>query len=105
MRRAVLVVLTAGLLLAQRGRSVDGTVTDLAGNKLPGSVVQVENTVTLNIQSYITRADGEYHFKDLSPDVDFVLRAHYKQWWSKEATLSKFREAREARINLVIPTE
>jgi len=90
---------------SQRSRSVSGTVTDLAGNTLPGTVVQCENTVNLNVQSYIARADGSYNFNQLSPDVDFVLKAHYKRWWSKPATLSKFNEKQQARIDLVIPVE
>ena len=98
-------MLLAGLALAQRARSVSGTVTDAAGNTLPGTVVQCENTVNLNVQSYIVRQDGGYNFKELSPDVDFVLKAHYKRWWSKPVTLSKFNEKHEAKIDLVIPVE
>lgn len=98
-------MLMAGLALAQRPRSVSGTVTDAAGNTLPGTVVQCENTVNLNVQSYIVRQDGGYNFNQLSPDVDFVLKAHYKRWWSKPVTLSKFNEKHDAKIDLVIPVE
>jgi len=105
MKRVGLLMLLAGLALAQRARSVSGTVTDAAGNTLPGTVVQCENTVNLNVQSYIVRQDGGYNFKELSPDVDFVLKAHYKRWWSKPVTLSKFNEKHEAKIDLVIPVE
>lgn len=105
MRRALLLGLIALLSTAQRSRTVSGTVTDAAGNALPGTVVQCENTVNLNIQSYIVRADGGYIFSNLNPDVEFVLKAHYKRWWSKPVTLSKFNEQQEAHINLVIPIE
>jgi len=93
------------LSVGQRGRSVSGTVTDAAGNTLPGTVVQCENTVTLNVQSYIVRQDGGYIFNQLNPDVEFILKAHYKRWWSKPVTLSKFNEDHDPRINLVIPVE
>jgi len=98
-------VLCLGPGLSQRARSVSGTVTDLAGNTLPGTVVQCENTVNLNVQSYIVREDGGYNFNQLSPDVEFVLKAHYKRWWSKPVTLSRFNENHAARIDLVIPVE
>ncbi len=109
MKRVVLLGLLGAFCLApgfsQRARSVSGTVTDLAGNALSGTVVQCENTVNLNVQSYIARADGGYNFSQLSPDVEFVLKAHYKRWWSKPVTLSKFNEKHEVRIDLVIPVE
>ena len=105
MKRFALTLLLTGLALGQRARSVAGTVTDAAGNTLPGTVVQCENLVNLNVQSYITREDGGYTFSQLNPDVDFVLKAHYKQWWSKPVTLSKFNENRHPRVDLVIPIE
>ena len=105
MKRAVLMLLLTGLAVGQRARSVAGTVTDAAGNTLPGTVVQCENAVNLNVQSYITREDGGYTFSQLNPDVDFVLKAHYKRWWSKPVTLSKFNENQHPRIDLVIPIE
>ena len=105
MKRLVLLVLLCGLALAQHARTVAGSVKDAAGNALPGTVVQIENMVTLNVQSYVTREDGEYGFQNLSSDVDFVLKAHYKRWWSKPVTLSKFNEKRQARIDLVIPVD
>ncbi len=35
-------------------RSVTGVVTDKRGNTLPGAALQLENTVTFSIMSYIT---------------------------------------------------
>ena len=105
MKRLAFALLLAGLVVGQRARSVAGNVTDAAGNMLPGTVVQCENTVNLNVQSYITREDGGYTFNQLNPDVDFVLRAHYKKWWSKPVTLSKFNESHNLRVDLVIPVD
>ena len=105
MKRAVFVALLAGLAMGQKARSVVGTVSDAAGNALPGTVVQCENTVSLEVRSYIAREDGGYVFKQLNPDVDFILKAHYKRWWSKPVTLSKFNEKHQARIDLTIPVE
>ena len=86
-------------------RTVTGTVTDKRGNALPGAVVQAENTVTLAVRSYITDKDGHYHFAQLSDEVDFTLRAHYRNYWSAPKTLSKFDASRHPEINLVIPID
>ena len=91
---------------AQSGiRGVTGIVTDKAGNSLPGTVVQLENTVTLSVISYITGKDGRYHFNGLSEDVNYGLRAKYRRYWSPKKTLSKFNSSRHPRIDLVIPID
>ena len=46
-------------------RLVSGVVRDASGNVLPASVVQLENELDLSIRSYITGADGRYHFSEL----------------------------------------
>jgi Carboxypeptidase regulatory-like domain len=110
-------VLRSGILVAlallaslpvesQNGpRPVTGMVTDKRGNTLPGAVVQLENTRSLVVQSYITQKDGRYHFDGLSEDVDYTLRARYRNYWSDSKTLSKFNGAARPEVNLIIPIE
>lgn len=86
-------------------RSVDGVVTDKAGNALPGAVVQVENTATLWMTSYVTGNDGRYHFVQLWTTVDYTLKARYRNHWSKPRTLSKFSNKEHSTIDLVIPID
>jgi hypothetical protein len=86
-------------------RAVSGVVTDKRGNSLPESVVQLENTVNLSVRSYITGKDGRYHFTGLSDDVDFTLKARYRNYWSESKTLSKFNSSAHPEVNLVIPVE
>lgn len=106
MARAALALALLALAMSGEGaRSVTGTVTDKRGNTLPGAVAQLENTVTLEVQSYIVHQDGEYHFKDMNPDVDFTLQAQYKGNFSKKATISKFDGRKEVKVNLMIPIE
>ncbi len=91
---------------AQSGiRGVTGVVTDKAGNSLPGAVVQLENTVTLSVISYITGQDGRYHFNGLSDDVNYTLRARYRKYWSAQKRLSKFNSSTYPRIELIIPID
>ena len=98
-------VLVLAAAAQDHSRAVSGTVTDKAGNSLPNAAVELENKVTLQIQSAITDHEGHYHFSNLNPDVEFTLIAKYKSYWSKKTTISKFNEQRAPVVNLVIPIE
>jgi hypothetical protein len=86
-------------------RSVTGVVTDKRGNVLPGAAVQLENTATLLIMSYITGKDGRYHFRNVNDDIDYTLKAKYRKYWSERKTLSKFNSSKHPVVDLVIPIE
>lgn len=95
----------APLLAQYHQRDVSGVVTDMRGNPLPKVAVQIENTGNLSVRSYITGKDGRFYFNNLNDDVDFTLKAKYRNWWSKTKTLSKFEEKRHPEIDLVIPVD
>ena len=84
----------------QNVRSVQGTVSDAADNAVSGAVVQLKNTKTLQIRSFITKEQGAYYFHGLSPDVDYELKAEYQGASSPTKTLSSFDSRKEAVINL-----
>ena len=86
-------------------RSLTGVVTDKKGNVLQGAAVQLENTATLFVVSYITGKDGRYHFNRLNDDIDYTLKAKYQSYWSRPKTLSKFNSSKQPELNLVIPIE
>lgn len=108
-KAAVLVLLLLAVSLPCRPQSgirdVAGVVTDKRGNTLPGVSVQLENTVTLSVMSYITGKDGSYHFNGLSDDVDYRLRAKYHKFWSAQKRVSKFNSSPHPRIDLLIPID
>jgi hypothetical protein len=83
-------------------RSVQGTVSDPDGNAVDGAVVQLKNTKTLQIRSFITKDQGSYYFHGLSPDVDYELRAEYRGPSSPTKTLSAFDSRKQATINLTL---
>ena len=83
-------------------RSVQGTLSDAAGNAVDGAVVQLKNTKTLQIRSFITKDHGSYYFHGLSPDVDYELRAEYQGASSPTKTLSAFDSRKQAVINLTL---
>lgn len=81
-------------------RSVQGVVRNAQGEAVNGAVVQLKNTKTLQIRSFITRDDGAYYFHGLSTDVDYELRADSDGASSSSKTLSSFDSRKEAVMNL-----
>ncbi len=81
-------------------RSIKGTVLDTTGKPAAGAVVQLKDTKTLQIRSYITLADGTYHFSGLSTNVDYELKADHEGKSSGAKTLSTFDSRRAATLDL-----
>jgi hypothetical protein len=112
LRRTAITVLllamvpAAASLFAQKknedanSRSVQGSVSDTDGNTVTGAVVQLKNTKSLQIRSFITKEQGQYYFNSLSPDVDYELRAMYNGQASPTKTLSSFDGRKQAILNL-----
>ena len=104
---AVLLLCAAGLFAQEKKkkgeettRSVEGVVTTAEDAPAVGAVVQLKNTKTLQIRSFITKQNGSYYFHELSPDVDYELKADYQGMSSGSKTLSSFDSRRTATINL-----
>ena len=83
-------------------RSVQGVVNAADDKAVNGAVVYLENTKSMQIRSFITQKDGSYYFHDLSPDVDYKLRAEYQGGSSSTHTLSSFDSSKNVFINLKI---
>src|SRR5450432_3833839 len=81
-------------------RSLEGTVTDASGNPVEKAVVQLKDTKSLQIRSFITAADGSYHFAGLSPNLEYELKAEYQGASSDRKTLSIFNSKKAPKINL-----
>jgi hypothetical protein len=81
-------------------KSVSGIVTDASGNPVPGAIVQLKNTKTLQVRSFIAKDMGEYFFMGLATDVDYELKAEANGKSSGTKTLSSFDSHAEAKINL-----
>lgn len=110
--RALCTLLAVVLLVATVGfaqkkgddpnRSVQGLVTGADDKPVAGAVVQLKNTKTLQIRSFISQETGTYYFHGLSPDIDYELQASDKQRGasSDTKTLSAFDSRKQAVINL-----
>jgi len=114
MRRQLIlasVVALLALVLGNSGkaqfkeRDVSGVVRDARGNPLPQVAVELENTGNLIVRSYITDKHGHYYFAGLIDDVDFTLKANYRNFWSRPKTLSKLNASAHPQVNLMIPID
>jgi hypothetical protein len=81
-------------------RDLEGVVTDAAGQRAAKAVVQLKNTKNLQIRSFITQADGSYHFMGLSPDVEYQVKAERDGASSSWKGLSVFNSKKTPVINL-----
>ena len=83
-------------------RMVQGTVTDAQDAPVAGAVVQLKNTKTLQVRSFITQEQGAFQFHGLDPNVDYALKAEYQGASSPVRTLSAFNSQKAPVINLKI---
>lgn len=81
---------------------MQGTVTTDGGEIAAGAEVQLKNTKSLQIRSYIAQKDGTYFFHGLSPDVDYEVKAQYKGVWSSTKTVSSFDSRKAVNLDLKI---
>jgi hypothetical protein len=81
-------------------RSLTGTVKDEKDNAVEGAIVQLKDTKSLQVRSFITKEDGTYHFHGLSTDVDYQVKADHQGATSGVRTLSVFDSRKSAIINL-----
>jgi hypothetical protein len=79
----ILVLASASALTGQKSkkeedssvRTLQGIVFDAGGNPVPGAVVQLKDTRTLQVVSFIAKEDGGYHFANLKNDIEYEVKA------------------------------
>ena len=77
-----------------------GTIRMLDDSLVEGAVVQLKNTKTMQVRSFITKADGVYQFQGLSTTIDYELKADSKGMTSGPRTLSTFDNRQRAIMHL-----
>jgi len=101
---AALLFCTAASFAQKKGkdqtRNVQGTVSAADDSVVNGARVYLENTKTLQVRTFYTQKDGNYYFHELSPDVDYKLRAEFEGATSSTKTLSSFDSRKDAVMNL-----
>ena len=81
-------------------RSVSGIVRDERGEPVRGAAVQLKDTKTLQVRSFIPLEDGSYRFHGLSTETDYELQASHNGTVSKKRRLSVYDSRKKAVINL-----
>jgi len=81
-------------------RSVEGVVLAPSGEFAEGAVVQLKDTKTLRIRSYITLEDGKYSFSGLSTETDYELHAKLEDQTSRTRRLTVYDSRKKANIDL-----
>lgn len=83
-------------------RSLQGTVKTPDDVPLEAAVVKLKNVKTLQVRSFITKADGSYTFGALSTNADYEIWADHAGQSSETRTLSVFDSRKIAIINLKV---
>jgi len=81
-------------------RSIEGTVLTKDGAPVPDATVLLKDTKTLQVRSYIARANGRYYFFGLSTDVNYELRAQANGMTSAIKTVSVFDSHKLVKLDL-----
>ena len=79
-------------------RAVTGTVTATDDKLVTGAVVQLKDMRTLQVRSFITLDDGQYHFSGLRIDIDYELSARSGELTATKK-LSLFDNRKQAVLN------
>ena len=71
-------------------RTLQGTVYDKDDKPAVGAVVQLKDVRTLQMRSYISKENGEYHFSSLKIDDDYEVEAKNNDLTSGPKKISIF---------------
>jgi Carboxypeptidase regulatory-like domain len=106
---AALALVCASTLPAQKNkqkqedataRTLKGIVFDPEGNPAAQAVVQLKDSRTLQVLSFITLEDGAYHFASLKQDADYQVKATHAGLTTGWKRLSIFDTRKVAEMNL-----
>jgi hypothetical protein len=86
--------------LGPRIRSLEGKVLSKSGSPVPGAIVLLKDTKTLQVRSFIAQQDGKYHFYGLSPDINYQVRAEAGDLTSPTKNISVFDSRSKIVVNL-----
>jgi hypothetical protein len=84
-------------------RSLTGTVSDKAGNKVANAVVHLKDIRSLAQRSYITSNDGTFRFGQLSGNSDYEVWATLDDKKTGSKSISSFDTKKEIDLALKLP--
>jgi hypothetical protein len=81
-------------------RTIEGVVTDANRGPVARAIVQLKDMRTLQIRSFVTQADGSYHFAGLRMDNDYEIKANLDDQASDTKRVSSFESRKIVTVNL-----
>jgi carboxypeptidase family protein len=110
---ALLLILACGSTLgAQKSkkedsstRTLQGTVVDPDGTPVQQAVVQLKDTRSLQVLSFITKEDGSYHFANLKNDIEYEVKAAHSGLSTDWKRVSIFDTRKIVVVNLKLGQE
>ncbi len=83
-------------------RSLSGRVTDTSHEPIRGAVVQLRNSDTREVVTYITDESGHYSFKRLDGNIDYDVWVIFRGQPSPTRSISKFDSHMVKVINFTV---
>jgi hypothetical protein len=84
-------------------RTVEGVVCSHEGAPIQGAVVYLQDSKSLAVKSYLSDAQGRFHFRQLSMGLDFDLWAELNGKRSKTKSISQFNSKTDLQFKLKLP--
>jgi hypothetical protein len=84
-------------------RTIEGMVSRKDGAPVQGAVVYLQDTKSLAVKSYLSDAQGQFHFRHLSMSLDYDLWAELNGKRSKTKSVSQFNSKPDLRYRLKLP--
>jgi len=84
-------------------RTVEGIVCSKEGAPIQGAVVYLQDSKSLAVKSYLSDAQGHFHFRQLSMSADFDLWAELNGERSKTKNISQFNSKTDLSYKLKLP--
>lgn len=80
--------------------TVDGMVQDKSGAPVQGAVVYLQDTKSMAVKSFLSDADGHFHFRHLPLSTDFGLWAELNGKRTKTKNISQFNSKPDLHFTL-----
>jgi Carboxypeptidase regulatory-like domain len=94
--------LAQSLQSSKSQRTLEGMVRDAAGQPLSGAIVYLENLSSLAVKTYVTSADGDFHFGQVGMDSDYEIYAEAGGKKTKIKRISAFNNKKRWTIDLTV---
>ena len=85
-------------------RNLHGIITDSSHEPIRNAVVQLRNSNTNQIITFITNTDGQYSFKRLDSHTDFQVWVEFRGMRSETRSISMFDSHLDKVINFTVRT-